>query len=89
MKAGSPAIWASTMPMSGDEIKSRIQAVFPDATVELLDLAGDNDHWQVTVTSSSFNGKSRVEQHKLVMNAIGEGMGTTLHALSVKTRIPS
>lgn len=76
------------MPMEAAEIESRIKKALPDATVELHDLAGDNDHWQVTVTSASFTGKPKVAQHKLVYGALGKDMGTTLHALAVKTKTP-
>jgi stress-induced morphogen len=75
------------MPMTASEIETRIKHAISDAEVELKDLAGDNDHWQVTVTSSAFAGKSRVAQHQMVMAAIGEGMGTTLHALSITTKV--
>lgn len=74
------------MPMSADEITRKVQAAIPDALIELKDLAGDNDHWQITVTSAAFQGKTRVQQHQMVMNAIGSDMGTTLHALSIQTK---
>ena len=74
------------MPMSAEEITKRIEAAIPGAVIELNDLAGDNDHWQVTVTSALFSGKTRVAQHRMVMDAIGGDMGTTLHALSVTTK---
>lgn len=73
------------MPMSADEITRRIRAALPDAQVKLRDLAGDNDHWEVTVQSAAFAGLPRVRQHKMVMDAFGSDMGTTLHALSIKT----
>lgn len=76
------------MPMTASEITSRIKAVLPDAEVHLKDLAGDNDHWEVTVVSWSFSGKPRVAQHQMVYEALGTDMGTTLHALSVKTATP-
>ena len=76
------------MPMDAAQIESRIRQALPDATVELQDLAGDNDHWQVTVTSASFAGKPKVVQHKLVYQALGSDMGTTLHALAIKTKTP-
>lgn len=76
------------MPMSATEIEQRILTAIPDAAIELNDLAGDNDHWQVTVTSASFAGKPRVAQHKMVFAALGQDMGTTLHALSVITKTP-
>jgi len=74
------------MPMSADEITQRIQSALPDATVTLVDLAGDNDHWEVEVVSASFKDMSRVQQHKAVYAALGQDMGTTLHALAVKTK---
>ena len=74
------------MPMTAEEIETRIKAAIPDAEVKLTDLAGDNDHWQVEVISASFAGKPRVLQHKAVMNAFGADMGTTLHALSIITK---
>ena len=76
------------MPMTAEEITARIKAALPDATVELKDLAGDNDHWEGVVTSAAFEGLPRVKQHQLVYGAFGSDMGTTLHAFSVKTRLP-
>ncbi len=77
------------MPMSGPDIEAAILAALPEAQVELRDLAGDDDHWAVTVTSSAFSGKSRVQQHKMVYAAIGEKMGGELHALQVTTVVPT
>ena len=73
------------MPMTAEEIKTRIQTAIPDADITLEDLAGDNDHWKVTVASSSFAGLNRVAQHRLVNAAFGTDLGTTLHALAVVT----
>ena len=75
------------MPMSADEITRRITAALPGAQVTLEDLAGDNDHWKVTVKSAAFQGKSRVEQHRMVNAAFGADLGTTLHALAVTTLV--
>jgi len=74
------------MPMTAEEITARIQHALPDADIHLEDLAGDNDHWKVTVTSAAFTGKSRVDQHRLVNGAFGADLGTTLHALAVVTK---
>lgn len=74
------------MPMTAEEITRRITTALPGAEVLLEDLAGDNDHWKVTVTSAAFADKSRVEQHRMVNAAFGADLGTTLHALSVVTR---
>ncbi|RDC59415.1 Phosphoribosylformylglycinamidine synthase [Alteripontixanthobacter maritimus] len=75
--------------MSATEIEGMIRAGIPDATVEMTDLAGDNDHWQARVTSPAFAGKSRVQQHKMVYDALGGKMGGTLHALQLTTALPS
>jgi len=74
------------MPMSAEEITTRIKNALPDATITLEDLAGDNDHWKVTVVSASFAGVTKVKQHQMVYAAFGADMGTTLHALAVETR---
>lgn len=73
------------MGMSAEEITAQIKVVIADAEILLEDLAGDNDHWKITVTSKQFAGKSRIEQHRMVMSAL-KGMGTTLHALSITTK---
>ena len=77
------------MGMTAKEIEDRVRAAIPDSNIELVDLAGDNDHYSITVTSASFAGKTRVAQHKMVFDAIGGGMGTQLHALSVTTKTPA
>ncbi len=77
------------MAMDSDEIKKRICAALPDAQVEIEDLAGDGNHYSALVRSSAFAGKSLLEQHKIVYNAIGDDMGDSLHALALKTESPS
>ncbi len=76
------------MPMSAQEIETAILAALPGATVELTDLAGDDDHWAARVTAPQFAGLSRVAQHKLVYAAFGGRMGGVLHALQVTTVVP-
>jgi stress-induced morphogen len=76
------------MPMEASEIESLIKAKFPDATVVLTDLAGDNDHWEAHVVSAAFAGKSRVAQHQAVYDALGGRMGGVLHALKLTTAVP-
>ena len=75
------------MPMEQIEIEKLIKASLPDADVEIIDLAGDNNHFSAHVISSAFEGKSRIQQHKMVYDALGDKMGGILHALSVKTSI--
>jgi stress-induced morphogen len=76
------------MPMSAGEIEAAILAALPGASVELTDLAGDDDHWAARVTAPQFVGLSRVAQHKLVYDALGGRMGGVLHALQVTTVVP-
>lgn len=76
------------MPMSATEIETMIKAKIPDASIELKDLAGDNDHWAAHVVSPSFKGKSRVQQHQMVYDALGGRMGGVLHALALTTAVP-
>jgi stress-induced morphogen len=76
------------MPMAAHEIETLIKTAFPDATIELTDLAGDNDHWKAHVVSSAFVGKSRVAQHQMVYEALGGRMGGVLHALALTTAVP-
>jgi stress-induced morphogen len=73
------------MAMSAAEIETLIKAAFPDADVEITDLAGDNDHFAAMVSSSAFKGKTRVQQHQMVYDALKGRMGGVLHALSLQT----
>jgi stress-induced morphogen len=77
------------MPMAAADIERMIKARFPDAEIELKDLAGDNDHWAAHVTSAAFKGKSRVQQHQMVYDALGGRMGGVLHALQLTTALPA
>ncbi len=77
------------MPMSAAEIEGMIVAALPGAEVEMTDLAGDNDHWAARVTAPGFAGKSRVQQHKMVYEALGGKMGGVLHALQLTTAVPT
>ena len=76
------------MPMTGPEIERMILDALPGATIEMTDLAGDGDHWAAKVTAPQFDGMSRVQQHKMVYEALGGRMGGVLHALQLTTAIP-
>jgi stress-induced morphogen len=76
------------MAMAAEDIERLIRARFPDARVEIQDLAGDGDHYAAMVVSEAFRGKSRVEQHKMVYEALEGHMGGTLHALALRTAAP-
>ncbi|MBI1650416.1 BolA family protein [Hyphomicrobium sulfonivorans] len=76
------------MAMDAGEIERLIKARFPDAQVEIRDLAGDGDHYAAHVVTAEFKGKSRVQQHQLVYEALGGRMGGELHALALTTGTP-
>ena len=74
------------MSLKIEEIRSLLEKAMPDADITIKDLAGDNNHYSATVTSSQFNGKSKIEQHKMVYNSLKGKMGNELHALAIKTK---
>ena len=73
------------MPLNKDEISKMIMEAFPDATLELKDTMGDNNHYSAKIISKTFNGKTRIEQHKMVYKALMGKMGNELHALELIT----
>ena len=76
------------MPMDAGEIERMIKEALPDAQVTIRDLAGDGDHYAAEVVSESFRGKSRVQQHQMVYEALKGNMGGVLHALALQTSAP-
>lgn len=76
------------MPMPAADIEAMIKESFPDAQIEIRDLAGDGDHYAATVISEAFRGKSRVQQHQMVYVALKGKMGGVLHALALSTSAP-
>ncbi len=76
------------MAMVASEIERLIKEAFPAAQVIVVDLAGDGDHFAARVTSETFKGKSRVQQHKMVYDALQGQMGGALHALALETIVP-
>lgn len=80
------------MAMRGEDIAAMIKEALPDAEVEMIDLAGDNNHWKAVITSTTFEGLNRVRQHQLVYSALKgkmDGADGELHALALETRAPS
>ena len=73
------------MPMPAKQIESAILGAFPDAEITITDLAGDGDHYAAKIRTSAFAGKTRVQQHKMVYDALSGRMGGELHALSLQT----
>lgn len=76
------------MAMDASEIEKFIKDGIPDSTVRIEDLRGDGDHYAAYVESASFAGKSRVQQHQMVYNALQGRMGNELHALALQTSAP-
>jgi stress-induced morphogen len=74
--------------VKAEAIIERIRAALPDARVELRDLTGTEDHWQATVISSAFTGKSLIERHRMVMAALAAEMKGPIHALSLEAKSP-
>jgi stress-induced morphogen len=77
------------MAMPAAEIETLIKQALPDAEVVITDLAGDGDHYSAHVVSEAFRGKTPVQRHKMVYEALGGRMGGQLHALQLKTEVPN
>ena len=73
------------MALPIDEIKKLIVSSIPDASIEIKDLMGDNNHYAATIKSKIFKGISKIEQHKIVYKSLKGKMGNQLHALSLTT----
>lgn len=76
------------MAMSPAEIERLILDALPDAQVTISDLRGDGDHYAAYIVSGAFAGKSRVQQHQMVYQALKGRMGNELHALAIQTAVP-
>ena len=74
------------MTLKLEEIKNLIKEAIPDAEIIIQDLAGDENHYSATIKSKIFNGKNKIEQHKMVYNSLKGKMGNELHALAIKTK---
>lgn len=77
------------MAIDGIEIERLLKQAFPDGQVVVVDLRGDGDHYGARVTSGAFVGKSRIQQHKMVYDALQGQMGGALHALALETAVPA
>jgi len=74
------------MPLSKEDLEKYIRERLPDSKITIEDLRGDGDHYSATIISKSFEGKSKIEQHKMVYDSLKGKMGNELHALMLKTR---
>ena len=73
------------MSLKLEEIRNLIKESIHDAEITIQDLAGDENHYSATIKSKIFNGKSKIEQHKIVYKSLKGKMGNELHALSINT----
>ena len=70
------------MPISEIDLENALRRKFPEAEIACRDLAGDQDHWEVSIVDPMFDGWSRIQQHKMVQEAVADH---DIHALSIKT----
>jgi stress-induced morphogen len=71
---------------TAEQIKQRIEAAIPGAQAEVEDYTGTGDHFRASVTAPSFEGLSRIQQHRRVYEIFGDEIGGPIHALSLKTQ---
>ena len=74
------------MPIEQKKLENLIAKKFPESKISVEDLAGDNNHYSVTIESSKFNGLSRIQQHQLVYQSLDGLMDAELHAMQLKTK---
>jgi stress-induced morphogen len=75
--------------VSPEELKAVLVRAFPDAEVEIEDLTGTKDHYRARIVSKVFEGKGRIEQHRMVYAALGEAMKGQVHAFTFATYTPA
>ncbi|MBZ0216949.1 MAG: BolA family transcriptional regulator [Fimbriimonadaceae bacterium] len=76
------------MAMDAADIERLIKQALPDAEITIRDLAGDGDHYAANIVSEAFRGKTRVQQHQMVYEALKGSMDKALHALALQTSAP-
>ncbi|MCK6551109.1 BolA/IbaG family iron-sulfur metabolism protein [Myxococcota bacterium] len=72
--------------MTTEEVRAKLAARFPDATIVVKDLTGGGDHFRAEITTPEFAGKSMIEQHRMVYAALGRDVGGPIHALQLVTK---
>lgn len=73
--------------LSCENVKTLVEEGLAGSVVEVNDLTGTSDHFHIHVTSGDFEGKSLLEQHKMVQKTLGEHLGREIHAIKLKTVI--
>lgn len=73
--------------MSPQSMKERLEKAYPEGTVEVEDLTGTEDHYQVRIVAKAFEGKPLLECHRAVLGLFDlELKSGEVHALSIKTK---
>lgn len=72
------------MPVKREILQTTLEKAFPNAEISLKSLTGDDDHWEASIKSQAFVGKTRINQHRMVTDAVNH---LNIHALSIKTMI--
>ncbi len=75
------------MAIEYNQLYALLKEAFPKCQIDLVDTAGDMNHYEVTIVSEKFSDLSLIKQHKMVYDAIGEQMGKELHALKINTKV--
>jgi stress-induced morphogen len=76
------------MPITADQIRSKILQALPDAEVTVEDTTGTGDHYAATIVTASFQGRGPVDRHRMIYAALGDAMNGPIHALALTTRTP-
>jgi stress-induced morphogen len=77
------------MTLTTDQVRALVEKGIPGAAVQVHDLTGTSDHFQVRVEATAFAGKSLIEQHKMVHAALGQYLTREIHAVDIKTSVPA
>ncbi len=81
----APLFSLLNMPIAKEKLEKILAEKFPEAQIEVIDLAGDDNHYSVKIVDKIFAGKTRIEQHKMVNQALKHILGDVLHAMQLKT----
>jgi stress-induced morphogen len=75
--------------IDNEGLTALIRVDMPDAEVSIVDRTGTMDHFNVSVTSQAFRGKTLIEQHQLLYGALRAALKDgRVHAVELKTIIP-
>lgn len=75
--------------MTESEVQKLIKITFPDAQVEVIDMTGGSDHFQILVVSHEFKGKPLIDQHRMVQKSLEGALNDNrIHAVHIKTETP-